>query len=168
MISALAAAELKIRRVVIPPYPGLFSALGLLVADVKRIYRETKFIPVVPGIARTIDDTYARMRSEAEIEFTKFGHSARDIVYDYALEMRFQGQGLELLTSIDPDSLKRDDAAYLHEAFRATHRARYGSASHAGSIEIVTFRLTAHVPTPAAVLTSLTQIKRDEGDALRD
>ncbi len=46
VVAALVAEELGIRRVVIPPLPGLFSALGLLVADLKREYRETGFLPV--------------------------------------------------------------------------------------------------------------------------
>lgn len=166
MISALAAAELKIRRVVIPPYPGLFSALGLLVADVKRIYRETRFLPVTADIVPIIEATYARMREEAEAEFAKLGYAKSDIVCGHELEMRYQGQGFELLTAIDLDSLKREGVSLLHDAFLAAHRARYGSASRTGTIEIVTFRLTARVPTPASVLNALVQMKRDEANPI--
>jgi N-methylhydantoinase A len=165
MISAMAASELKIRRVVIPPYPGLFSALGLLVADTKRIYRETRFLPVDAETPRTISSTYRQMQREPQAEFARYGHASEDIVYEYALEMRYQGQGFELLTLIDPHRLDCEGVGYLRAAFAAAHQARYGSASRAAPIEIVTFRLTAQVPTPATVVRSLTQMNEKIGAA---
>jgi N-methylhydantoinase A len=63
MISALAAEELKIRRVIVPPHPGLFSALGLLVADLRRIFRETEILPLAPDAGARIEETFARLRA---------------------------------------------------------------------------------------------------------
>jgi N-methylhydantoinase A len=165
MISALSASDLKIRRVVIPPYPGLFSALGLLVADVKRIYRETRFLPVDGESSRIIASTFRQMQREPESEFVKYGYAAADIVYEHALEMRYAGQGFELLATIDLDRLDRDGVTYLREVFGAAHQARYGSTSRAAPMEIVTFRLTAHIPTPSAVLNSLTRMSERKSEA---
>jgi N-methylhydantoinase A len=49
--------------------------------------------------------------------------------------------------------------------FGTAHQARYGSTSRAAPIEIVTFRLTAHVPTPSTVLNSLTQMGEEKSEA---
>jgi N-methylhydantoinase A len=105
------------------------------------------------------------MQREPESEFVKYGYAAEDIVYEYALEMRYQGQGFELLATIDLNRLDHEGVTYLREVFGAAHQARYGSTSRAAPIEIVTFRLTAHIPTPSAVLNSLTRMSEKKSEA---
>lgn len=156
MIGALAAAELKINRVVIPPHPGLFSALGLLVADLKRIYRETHFLPATDETVARVAAVFAALRGRAEAEFAAFDRAPEDVVFEHALEMRYQGQGFELLAPIDLRQLASGGADYLHTVFRAAHQARYGAVSYADPIEIVTFRLVAEVRTSGEVLGALT------------
>lgn len=160
MISALSAEELKIERVVIPPFPGLFSALGLLVADLRRIYRETRFMPVGDDAGPAVRETFARIEEAARREFAGFGTAPGDLVFERALEMRYQGQGYELLAPVELDRLGGDARAYLNALFQETHRARYGTASFADPVEIVTFRLSAHVPADEGVLAKLTGLGR--------
>jgi N-methylhydantoinase A len=69
------------------------------------------------------------------------------------------------LATIDLDRLDRNGVTYLREVFGAAHQARYGSTSRAAPIEIVTFRLTAHIPTPSAVLNSLTRMSEKKSEA---
>lgn len=156
MIGALAAEELKVRRVVVPPYPGLFSALGLLVADLKRVYRETNLIPVTENVARDVGAAFARMRDKAVAEFAEFGRRADEIVFQHELEMRFTGQGFELVSLLDLERLARDGRAYVLDLFKAAHAARYGTAAASGKVEIVTLQLTSTVPTGRGAMQLLT------------
>tara|TARA_R110000850_G_scaffold97308_5_gene203107 strand:- start:8 stop:712 length:705 start_codon:yes stop_codon:yes gene_type:complete len=157
MIGALAATELKVDRVVVPPYPGLFSALGLLVADLKRIYRETNLMRVTDNVAEDVRAAFGRIRQQAEAEFAKFDCKPGDIVVEHELEMRFVGQGYELLSTVDLDRLEREGKAYVLDLFKSTHETRYGAVASMGDVEIVTFRLTASVATDSDVMTSLTR-----------
>lgn len=165
MIGALAARELKIRRVVVPPYPGLFSALGLLVADLKRIYRETRFLPVTDGVAAEVGAAFAGLRAQAEAEFGTFGRRPDEIVFQHELEMRFVGQGYELIAPIDLARLEREGRPYVEGLFRAVHETRYGAISTMDRVEIVTLRLTATVPTSASVMRSLIRGRAGSGPA---
>lgn len=157
MIGALAAEELKVRRVVVPPYPGLFSALGLLVADLKRVYRETNLIPVADTVARDVAAAFARMKDKAVAEFAGFGRRAEEIVFQHELEMRFTGQGFELVSVLDLERLAAEGKAYVLDLFRAAHAARYGTAAASGKVEIVTLQLTSTVPTGNGVMALLTR-----------
>ncbi len=156
MMSALAAEELKIGRVVIPPHPGLFSALGLLVSDLKRIYRETHLMKVDEHAAERVAASFVRMRERAVEEFTRLGRHHDELVFDHALEMRYLGQGFELLTEIDLETLAAQGQAYLERLFRETHMARYGSVSR-DPVEIVTLRLVAQIPADGDTLQELTR-----------
>jgi N-methylhydantoinase A len=156
MIGALAGSELKIARVVIPPYPGLFSALGLLVADLKRVYRQTNIQPVGADIGPRATEVFQRMHAEAVAEFAGFGRAESELQFEHALEMRYAGQGFELLVPIDPARLV-EGPGYLLASFRDTHHKRYGANPTAEAVEIVTFRLIAQIPTSRSVMAELTR-----------
>jgi N-methylhydantoinase A len=155
VVAALVAEELGIRRVVVPPLPGLFSALGLLVADLKREYRETCFLPVGRDAADRIEEAFARMEAEARRELLGYGSSPDEIEWQRHLEMRSQGQGFELRALIDPDRLRAEGHGYLVDLFEETHRARYGTSPANENIEVVTFRLVAGVPGSRGILDQL-------------
>ncbi len=154
-LAALTARELKISRVVVPPHPGLFSALGLLVADLKRVYRETRIVPVTDDAAQQVDVVFSGLMASAASEFEGYGYRTSDIRWGFFLEMRHPGQGFELLVSLDPERLKTGGKSYLIDAFEAVHKARYGSAGPSREADIVTFRISAEIPTAPDVLDRL-------------
>ncbi len=162
MMSALAAEDLKIGRVVIPPHPGLFSALGLLVSDLKRIYRETNLMQVDDHAPGRVAASFERMRERAVEEFTRLGRHRDELIFDHALEMRYSGQGFELLTEIGLDRLSAQGRDYLERLFHDTHMARYGAMSR-DPVEIVTLRLVAQIPADGSTLRELT--RGPSGDA---
>jgi N-methylhydantoinase A len=165
MLGALAAEELGVRRVVVPPHPGLFSALGLLLADLRRVYRETDFVPICDGAAARIDRTFARLHETAIAEFLRYGYPASALRWEHFLEMRYSGQGFELPVPIDPQRMNRDGRRYLLDLFRETHRARYGTAPANDRIEVVTYRLVACVPRGRETLERLAADAATAGSA---
>ena len=156
MVAALAATELKIRRVIIPPYPGLFSAVGLLVADLKRVYRATHFEPVTDMTPREVSAGFGRLKLTAEREFAAYGCRPDQIQWECSLEMRHRGQGFELLVPIDLEQLLRQGVPYLMEAFATVHRSHYGAATPGYPADIVTYRLVAQAPTTHDAFNRLT------------
>jgi N-methylhydantoinase A len=155
LVGALVAEEMRIGRVVVPPHPGLFSALGLLVADLERTYRQTSFAALAPELVPDIAATFARLRVEAEAEFAGYGYSPEQLTVESQLEMRYRGQGFELVVPVDLDHLADDEMSYLTDAFHAAHHARYGSRAPVQAIEVVTYRVLARVPGSREALDSL-------------
>jgi N-methylhydantoinase A len=147
VVGALVAREMKIERVVVPPHPGLFSALGLLMSDLKRIYRKTGFTPVTRATPGEVAATFARLRSEAVAEFSSYAYSADQIRWETWLEMRYRGQGFELPVRIDLEDLTAGGREYLDSLFHQAHRERYGTAAPNNHTELVSYRLVAQVPS---------------------
>jgi len=154
-LAAMVADELGIARVVIPPHPGLFSSLGLLVADVKRVYRETGFSAVDAGTVAPIAERFSQMRRAARSEFARMGAASEGIAFEHVLDMRSKGQGYELSCAIDLDRLAAEGAGYLARLFRETHLARYGTLPANDRVEAVTYQLSASVPGSRGVLDRL-------------
>ena len=164
MIAALVAEDLKIRRVVVPPHPGLFSALGLLLADLQRVFRETLFTAVTDTTIAQMLSTFARLRMQAEREFETYGCQPDQIQWECFLEMRYSGQGFELLVPVELRAIQDGGAPYLVRAFEAIHRSRYGTTTPQYSTEITTYRLVARVPAAHNTL-DLLRLQDDPADA---
>jgi N-methylhydantoinase A len=157
MVGALVADELGIRRVVVPPQPGLFSALGLLVADLERAYRQTRVVPLTQAALPEIATTFSRLRADAEAEYAAYGYRADQLEIVTQLELRYRGQGFELVVPVDPARLAADGVAGLTQAFHEAHLRRYGTRAPVDAIEVVTYRLVARVPGSRALLDQLEQ-----------
>jgi N-methylhydantoinase A len=155
LTGALVAEQMRISRVVVPPYPGLFSALGLLVADLERTYRLTSFAPLTAESLPVVVAHFDGLRTEAWREFAGYGYAADQVQVETHLEMRYRGQGFELVSPVDLERLGRDGVADLVDTFHAAHLTRYGARAPVDAIEIVTYRLVARVPGGRAALEQL-------------
>ena len=127
------------RTVVVPPLPGNFSALGLLIADVRRDFVRTR----VSATGNTSGDDVDAILSDlmragaAELESAGFGPDRRRLFA--SLDMRYAGQSFELSV---PVPLEVGSIAEIERAFADVYAARYGAAK-AAAIEIVSYRLAA-------------------------
>lgn len=139
--AAEVAGMLGVRRVLIPPHPGITSAMGLLTADLEYHALRTAF--AVKGAVDHARLTGLFDNMEAELN----GIFDRDGVPDAKRRMlregdlRYVGQGYELKIDM-PDGVL-DDAALeqVWQDFHDRHRAEYGHAFEASPIEIVTIKV---------------------------
>ncbi len=133
------AEELGMATVLVPPRPGNFSALGLLVADIRRDLVRTR---VGTTAATTLEDLRAMLttlRDEAAEELEGAGVAREARRFEAVLDMRFTGQAFELAV---PVPLQPASIAEVEQAFRAVYAARYGAAP-GGIAEIVSYRIAA-------------------------
>ena len=112
-----------------------------------------------------VSAAFERMRETALAEFAGFGSRPEAVQWEHYLEMRYRGQGFELLAPVDLDSLARDGAPYITALFSQTHMARYGTAPANEDVEVVTHRLVAKVPGSRAVLDQLENAAQDATEA---
>ena len=148
LLAAEIAEELNIREILVPPNPGVISALGLVAADFVRVTGITRRAPLdgdAPGILRA---DFARFQDEATGEFRRLG---LDGAVDFTLnvDMRFVGQAFEVPVEIDPADLPTLTASDLAARFDAAHRRVYMHGGEAGrKIEIVGLRCGIRRPQP--------------------
>lgn len=166
------ARSLEIRRVIVPPAAGVFSAVGLLLAE-----RAVTVAVACPGRlddlpATAADQAYADLRRQAEHLLAlepDASACARQI------EMRYVGQAFELTVDLGAASFADASRRALRTRFEDEHRRRFGHAFDASEpVEIVALKLRAVDPThktPAelsiALSTSTKEVFRDVwfGDA---
>lgn len=117
------ADEIGIKRVIIPPYPGLFSALGLLLADWR--FEARKSYP------KDLERDFKELENKLIERLKKVDYFIR-----YA-DVRYKGQGWELTIQV-PENVNE-----IRKVFEDKHLATYGFVMSDREIEIVTIRVFA-------------------------
>ncbi len=149
--AAAVADELAIGRILVPPQPGAFSALGLLCTDVVHDYVRSELRPmdqVPPDHAEAI---FAGQEAHAADELRSEGLDPADADYGRELDMRYTGQGYELRVPLDglgEGGLDGRAMAAARDRFDKIHAQIHGHAATERSVEIVSYRLRVRVPVP--------------------
>ncbi len=136
----LVAEELAIPRVLIPRFPGHLSALGQLLADLRR-----DFVRVWGGRLTALDSGDLRreaeaMRRNAATLLAADGYAPESHAHDFSVDMRYVGQSYTLAVPCDPESVEFSE---LRAAFGARHARTFGHDDTASDAEIVNIRLVS-------------------------
>ena len=133
------ADELGMRTVIVPPLPGNFSALGLLIADVRRDFVRTRVSATATTSPDEVQTAVQDLLRQGAAELALAGFAPARQRFAASLDMRYAGQSFELSV---PVAMQVTSIASLESAFNAVYAARYGAAT-SRAIEIVSYRLAA-------------------------
>jgi N-methylhydantoinase A len=140
LLAAEIADELGVRAILVPPNPGVVSALGLLSADFVRVSGITRRGPLDDRAPAMLRDAFARFRATATADFRALGLDG-GLDFSVTAEMRFVGQAFEIPVAIDHAGLDTLSAATLAQRFAEAHRRVYFHGGEPGrSVEIVGLR----------------------------
>lgn len=135
------AQDLAIPRVIVPLYPGITSAMGLLMADVKHDYVRSRlqlFDEIRPDEVNSI---FHALESSARGDLRKEGFSDDKIRLERQLDLRYVGQGYELTVPVLSLPLERETLPVIRQQFDATHKRLFGHEAPGEPIEVVNYRL---------------------------
>jgi N-methylhydantoinase A len=142
LFAAGMARQLEIRRIVVPPAPGLFSSFGLLFADIEHHYVRTwrrLARQVEPG---ALADQFARMETEARAQLAAEGFTGDAVRIRRSADCRYEGQSFELTVPVAAGAVGAGTVAELQEEFGREHKRTYGHrAGPDEPVEIVSLRV---------------------------
>ncbi|RPI49515.1 MAG: hydantoinase/oxoprolinase family protein, partial [Chloroflexi bacterium] len=134
------AAALGIPRVLLPPGPGVLSALGMVLADVVKDYSQTIMLPARGLQPGTLPHLLTPLLERARADLGAEGLAEESIELHPALDMRYMGQSFELTVDAGAGA---GDVDGLIRSFHETHRRRFAYASEGEPVEIVNIRVQA-------------------------
>ena len=145
------ARELDIRTVIVPPEPGNFSAIGMLLADARLDVARTMIRDLDgEGTLAEIREAFAEAdRHGAEIVAAEVPGAAATLAR--SIELRYRGQKHSFVVPVT----EIVDAAQLRRAFETYYRDRFGHSDAAAPIEIVGIRVGAYAQTRKPELARL-------------
>ena len=143
MLGGLLARELGMREVLVPATPGVLSALGGLIADVRNDFLETVYADLDAAALPALLDCFARLEAQAMRwlrEEQGFGGEATLLP---SAEMRYRGQSFEIEVPLQREWLASRDLSAMTEAFHQAHERIYGHADRAAPIQAIALRMVA-------------------------
>ena len=142
------AAELTIPTVIVPPNPGLTSALGLLATDLSYDYSRTQIqLLSKPDRAKIEEDfNYLQSLASKQLEGDRIGTG--DQLFIRIAECRYHGQGYELRVDAPDGAIDDGFIKQLIEGFHQVHQREYGKRFDEKDIELVNVRVmgVGHIP----------------------
>ena len=157
------ARDLGIPEVIIPPYPGITSAAGLLTTDLKYDAIRTEFQTSGNVDGDRLGRDFDTMRAALAAQFKADGLADGAVSYQRSGDLRYVGQGYELRVPVSDGPVDADCLADVFKAFEDIHTTEYGHVFEDNPIEIVNIRVTGVGQMPKIELP--TQSRRG---ALRD
>jgi N-methylhydantoinase A len=119
---AAVARELSIPTVIVPPNPGVTSALGCLLVDIQHDFSDSFMRAAESTDPADLEAAFQRIEDEARAQLTREGVEAKDMMLQRTVEMMYQGQWRSLEVSAPSKITDMDD---LIEAFHEEHAREY-------------------------------------------
>jgi N-methylhydantoinase A len=139
------ADSLDMAEVIVPPLPGVFSAIGLLAADVRH-----DFVAALGGMVSTAADAdrleqlFQGMEEEARRVLATEGFSGDAVRLVRSADLKVMGQTYELTVALPQTGpVTRDGIEALVDSFGRLYRERYAFFFEGEPIELVNLRLAA-------------------------
>ena len=159
------AEQLGIRRIVIPPRPGLGSCLGLLAADIQASAVQTVNSRAENIVPERIGTSFADLESRVIADIQGQGIASPST--ERFADLCYTGMATELTVPVPDGPVSRAGLDAAVDAFHAEHRRTYGY-DYAGEqpVEFVNLRVRGTGPLPRIQLAETTPRDGTVGDAV--
>jgi len=141
--AARLAQELGIPRVIVPPIPGGFSALGLVASDIRRDYVKTFYARLDSTDLERMAAAYGAMETRAREMLGRSGVVEARWEITRAADCRYRRQAYELTVPVAAEPITRGAVERLAADFHDKHRMTYGHASAEEPVQLVNLRVSA-------------------------
>ncbi|MEN3384075.1 MAG: N-methylhydantoinase, partial [Hyphomicrobiales bacterium] len=155
MLGCFLARELGMRRILIPARPGVVSALGGLVANVKNDFIRTLFIMASAGDAARLTGAVKELQAAGTAWLRDEQQFAGEASQAWCADMRYRGQSFELEVPLPGNVVEAADMAAIAEAFHRVHEDVYDFCDRQSPVQIMNLRLVVSGASPKPCLHPL-------------
>jgi N-methylhydantoinase A len=164
LFAAGMAEALGMKRIVVPPSPGLFSSFGLLYAMVEHHYSRT-FRTLLRGVERArLEQAWTQVEKDARSQLAAEGFTGARARIERQAHLRYEGQTFELVVRVPDGPLDAQAIAGLEESFGREHERTYGHRAGAEEpVELVTISVLAQGIGDGPLVPAVLKPSRGDG-----
>ncbi len=145
LFAAGMATALNMKRIVVPPVPGLFSSFGLLCAKVEHHYSRTFRRLLRQVDLAELNAAWSTMVATASDQLAAEGFAGTSAEVTRSANLHYQGQTYELTVPVGSGAIDHGAISAIEEAFGKEHERTYGHrAGPDEPVELVTILVTGH------------------------
>lgn len=165
--AARLAKEVGIKKVVVPIYPGISCAVGLLQTDVKHIYMQSFLRPLLSASLDHLNRIFGSLVKQATLEAEFEGFARDEVALVRQLDLRYPHQGYELSVDLPDRELEAEDLRRARSDFDRVHEKVYGISAPDEEPEIVNARVLMMGTIPKLELDRAKESNRSASLALK-
>jgi len=143
---AAVARSIGMKEVIIAPLAGIFSAYGLLCADIQRNYVLAYDGLLEAGVLRGVNAALARMVNEALHVANEHGSPKSGVQIQKFADLRYRRQQSELTMPLPSEDLDEKHLKSLYEDFHKEYEMAFGFRLANSAIEVVNLRVSTTIP----------------------
>ncbi len=136
------AREIGIAKVIIPDAPGVFSAFGMLFADLRYDFVRTSLVRLDEASFDRIERVYGELEDQGRGALANTSVKPHKVTIKRAADMRYVGQEHAVTVDLPMKVFEREDREAIKRHFDAMHALRYGTSAPEEPAEIVSLRTT--------------------------
>lgn len=155
------AERVGIKTVVIPPFPGLHSAVGCLQADIRHDASSAVHQPLAPRALAKLNEQFDAMESNLLQLMVEEDIPFESVRFNYAVDMAYRHQLYHITVPVERDW----DEKTMHEAFEQLYRQLYSNPLAGGTPIIINARVSAFYRPEPVSWSALSSAFRDRGHA---
>lgn len=152
------AEELGMNKVIFPAHASTLSAWGILWSDITHDLSSTQ-IGLLADLGDSLAQRAVQLAQDGDRLLAEDGVAAENRGFEWALDLRYQGQAFDLRVPLDEADFSAQGIARATAAFHALHRQRFSYDEPAVPVEVVALRLSAigrlAKPTPAPAVAGV-------------
>jgi N-methylhydantoinase A/oxoprolinase/acetone carboxylase beta subunit len=161
------ALEVGTPAVIVPPYPGVTAALGLLATDSVYEYVTTTYQRMSQLNATELEERFAELEAQARTQLEEDGIPADRQIVQRVADCRYLGQGYELRVDIPSGPIDEAWMAKVTADFHDAHEKEYSRRFEDSDIEIPNIRVRGIGLMPELKIPELEAGGTSPNDALR-
>jgi len=141
--AAHVAVETGVKSILVPPMPGMFSALGATMGEVQHDLSHAALREVSQSDDSELSDGFESLKHRAQELFDRETLKSDNRSFERFLDIRFTGQLFELRIPMGHVGDPMPDRKAIEAAFRAAYHREFGFDLPASAVQIVKLHLTA-------------------------
>ena len=147
VFAAELAGELGVSEVLVPPAPGLLSAQGLLVADIRHDFRQTLVANAATVSMAALEYAFTDIETRGRAALERYGLDPALVEVSRSADMRYRRQAYEIEVAMPDGALTDDVRGEMIERFHQAHERLYGQRDPVGIVQVVTLCVTITAKT---------------------
>ena len=155
MLACWVARELGMREVVVPRVPGVLSAFGGLIADIKNDFIRTVYLDLDKTALESMRQGFGDLARQAMRWIREEQGFEEDVAMFPSADIRYRGQSYEIDTPLEAQWIEEGDIEAIAGAFHDTHERIYEHADRQAELQIINLRLVVTGQPPKPVFASV-------------
>ncbi len=137
------AEELEMEKIIVPYSPGTFSAMGLVLSDIKSDCVHTRLLTPEQMNPDVLNSIFEKLDAQGMASLEEQDVPPEDRLLVRTCDMRYFGQAFEISVPLPTGKIDEQGIAELVDRFHELHRQMYGHCMKEDPIEFVNYRVSA-------------------------